>query len=110
MSREDWLIEDSAGLITSIKGFQVREAYFATDPNYADGVYMLHWFGVDDEGTEYSAEGFHPSWPAPNGYVSVDAGKSIRHPEGYKLRNNGWLGRMAKITMEITDGITPDPL
>ena len=111
MSRADWLPEESAGRIRAIKGFAIKQAYFATDPVYADGsVYLLHWIGVDGEGNAYAPEGFHPSWPSPRGFTSMDGGKTIQHPEGFKLRNNGLLGRLAKAIFEITEGATPDPL
>lgn len=111
MSRADWLVEDSPGFNRSIKGFKIQSAYFATDPGYANGeVYLLHWIGMDSEGNTYDAEGFHPSWPAPKGFISMDSGKSIQHPEGFKLRNNGLLGRLAKAIFEVTEGANPDPL
>lgn len=117
MSFDAWTPEESVELTTEIAGFTITEAFFATDARYNAGATpLLHWVGKDAEGKMYSSADFHPSWPCPNGWVSVDGGKTVRNPEGKPLRQSSWLGKLAAQVRdactaagkrEILDGFSP---
>lgn len=110
MSREAW-VADESGFVSEITGFTITDAFFQTEERYNSGqTPLLHWIGRDAEGKVYGQGDFHPSWPCPNGWVTMDGGKTIVHPGNKGLHSSSLLGKLVVAISEITQGISPDPL
>lgn len=118
MARDEFQGQEGGGGITDFT-FTVTDAYFASDPKYAEAgggdVVFLHLLGTSDvEGREtMGADDFHPSFSLAEHWTTVDGGKTVTSSKSGNPRLGKYYGKFCTRVIDLTEHVAntdQDPL